>query len=288
MTRQSLARRALRAALETRRRANVDKADPICVFDLAERLGVEVSFSPGNSFGGGYARASRTILVPALRPPGRQAFTCAHELGHWYFEHGNRLEVLAEGDVGGDDDPDEQLANLYAAYLLMPTWVVGRALAERGLVADQLTPVEAYAIACQLGVGFETLIWHLRSSLRLLSRGRADELMGTTPKQLRRDVLGDDRLRHMVIVDAAWRTVAIDLQVGDVAVVAQQVEVDGACAGITGGVALGSVIEGHQPGVALLHSADGSWASSVRVRRKNFRGRSAYRHMEDPDVDELS
>ena len=52
MERRTLARRAVRAALETRRRADTDKADPICVFDLAERLGVEVQFSLGPTFGG--------------------------------------------------------------------------------------------------------------------------------------------------------------------------------------------------------------------------------------------
>lgn len=286
--RRSLARRALRAALETRRRGREDKADPICVFDLAERLGVEVKFCLGSSFGGGYAKASETVLVPALRPQGRQAFTCAHELGHWCFAHGNRLDVLGEGDVGGDDDPDEQLAHLYAGYLLMPVWAVERAIADRGWSAAQLSAVQAYAVACQLGVSYEALVHHLRSSLRLLPGSRADELLAVAPKRLRLEVLGDDRLRHMVIADRAWRKVAIDLQVGDVAVVAHDIELEGASARIAGRVALGTVVEAVRPGVSSVRASDGAWAACVRVRRKDFHGRSVYRHMEDPDDDRVS
>jgi hypothetical protein len=284
--RRSLARQALRSALETRRKASEAKSDPICVYDLAERLGVEVKFCLGNSFGGGYAKASETVLVPALRPAGRQAFTCGHELGHWHFGHGNRLDELSESEIGGSDDPDEQLANLYAGYLLMPVWAVESVSMLRGLTISQLAPVQMYAIACQLGVGYETLIHHLRGSLQLLSYQHAQDLLKTTPKSLRYDVLGDDRLRHMVIVDACWRKLAIDLQVGDVAVIAHTVQLSGPNAVIVDHCQFGTVVEARTPGVMMAQG--GNWAASIRVRRKDFHGRSIYRHMEDPDVNEMS
>src|ERR1017187_220960 len=122
-----LARQGLRGALETRRRGTKSKSEPICVFDLAESLGVEVKFCPGNSFGGMYAKASRTILVPALRPQGRQAFTCAHELGHWFFEHGTHIDELDDMERERDDHPEERLVNHFASYLLMPPWAVEEA-----------------------------------------------------------------------------------------------------------------------------------------------------------------
>jgi len=285
--RRSLARRALRAALETRRKAGATKTDPICVYDLAESLGVEVKFCLGNSFGGGYAKASETVLVPALRPAGRQAFTCGHELGHWYFGHGTRMDELSEGEIGGSDDPDEQLADLYAGYLLMPVWAVESVLTMRGWTVGQLNPVKIYTIACQLGVGYETLVHHLRGSLQLLSYQHAQDLVKTTPKNLRREVLGDDRLRHMVMVDASWRKLAIDLQVGDVAVIAHAVHLSGSNAAIVDRRQLGTVVEARKPGVTMAQAEGGTWAAAIRVRRKDFHGRSLYRHMEDPDVDEM-
>src|SRR5665213_336788 len=285
--RRALARQALRAALETRRRAGEDKFDPICVYDLAERLGVEVKFCLGNSFGGGYARASQTVLVPTLRPSGRQAFTCGHELGHWYFGHGNRLDELSASEIGGSDDPDEILANFFAGYLLMPIWAVKSALEARGWTASLLTAIQAYTLACQFGVGYETLIHHLRGSLNLLPFRNAEELLKVSPKRLRRQLLGDDRLRHMTVVDSAWRKVGIDFQVGAVGVVAMSLKLVGSCARVADTTRLGTVVEAVKPGVMMIQTIDESWTSSLRVRRKDFHGRSLYRHMEDPDVDEM-
>jgi Zn-dependent peptidase ImmA (M78 family) len=283
-----LARRAIRAALETRIASGASKAEPLCVFDVAERLGIEVYFCLGNSFGGAYARASNTVLVPSLRPVGRQAFTCAHELGHWYFGHGNRVDRLSELDVGSDDDPDERLANLFAAHLLMPAWAIDAALIVRNWRAYEVNAVQAYTLACQFGVGYETLIQHLRYSLNILPSSVAERLLKTTPKRLRKEILGDDTLRHLVLVDGCWRRVAIDLQVGDIAVIRDNVSLEGACAREIGDCPHGAVIEGSIPGVGFVRSRNTDWAASVRVRRKDFHGRSIYRHLEDPDVHETA
>ena len=102
-----LARRALRGALETRRRVRASTLDPVCVYDLAEQLGIEVKFFAGNSFGGMYVKTSQTILVPSLRPPGRRAFTCAHEIGHWFFGHGTRIDRLGEIGRRSERKPEE-------------------------------------------------------------------------------------------------------------------------------------------------------------------------------------
>lgn len=98
--------------------------DPLCIYDFAETLGVEVRFVRGESFEGLYARSSTTILVPSLRPRGRQVFACAHELGHWHFKHGTKIEELKFFDLNYNKRSEEYLANLFAAYLLMPPSVV--------------------------------------------------------------------------------------------------------------------------------------------------------------------
>lgn len=282
---KELGRQGLRAALETRRRAEVSKSDPICAYDLAERLGVEVKFCGGNSFGGMYAKSSKTILVPAFRPPGRQAFTCAHELAHWYFGHGTHIDELADIENNTEGLPQERLANIYASYLLMPPWAVEDALTRRALKPGECSPIELFAVACQLGVGYETLVQHLRWSLSLIMPPRADELLKTSPKQMRNSLLGQDRTRHLVIADRVWRKVAVDLQVGDIAILPNGVKLEGQSTIIAEKHQEQTVVEALRPGISRAQSEDGTWCAFIRVSRKDFIGRSAYRHLEDPDAE---
>lgn len=280
-----LARQGLRGALETRRRIPIAGSDPICVYDIAERLGIEVRFFGGNSFGGMYAKASRTILVPTLRPAGRRAFTCAHEIGHWFFGHGSRIDDLDIIGSRGDSDPVEHLANTFAGYLLMPPRAVNEAFERRRCVPITCTPLQAYTVAMQLGVGYGTLVSHLRWSLDLITPARAEELLKTSPKQLQESLLGDNRARHLVIADHSWTKVPIDLQVGDMAMLPKGVRLEGNSIGVVSSHYLGLLVVGRVPGITRAETPDGSWSAFLRVSRRDFEGRSIYRHLEDPDVD---
>ncbi|MHB8523786.1 MAG: ImmA/IrrE family metallo-endopeptidase [Limisphaerales bacterium] len=252
---------------------------------MAERLGVEVRFCGGDSFGGMYARVSNTILVPALRPPGRQAFTCGHELGHWFFGHGTHIDELKAVEHNSKAAPQERLANIYASYLLMPPWAVEDSFAKRCWKPSDCSPVEIYAVACQLGVGYETIVQHLRWSLALITSNRADELLKTSPKQLREYLLVPDRIRHLVVTDCAWTKIAVDLQVGDAALLPDNVKLEGKSAIILGKQQMGTLVEGCKPGITRAESCDNSWCAYIRVSRIDFVGRSTYRHLEDPDAD---
>lgn len=281
---KEIARQGLRGALETRRRANVPKSDPVCVYDLAERLEVEVKFCAGNSFGGMYAKASRTILVPALRPAGRRAFTCGHELCHWYYGHGQHIDSLDDIRWGHESSPQERLANCYAGYLLMPPWALEQALSMRGLNPRTASPLELYRIACQFGVGYETVVQHLRWSVEEIDQRRADELLKVSPKQLRESLIGGNRTRHLLLVDQYWTKVPVDLQVGEMAILPGTVRLEGAAAREVGRHNLGSLVEAILPGIARVETTDGTWSAFIRVSRKDFVGRSIYRHLEDPDA----
>lgn len=284
--RTALARAALRGALETRRRVGIGKADPICVFDVAEQLGVEVRFCRENGFEGMFEKVSQTILLPSRRPAGRQAFTCGHELGHWYFGHGSHLDDLRTLELEDSENPDEILANTYSSYLLMPPWAIMDAFARRRLDPNTCAPLQAYAIASQLGVGYETLIKHLAFSLRSVSLAQAKTLLAATPKAIRESLLGKTSARYMALADSHWFRTAIDLEVGDVAVLPNSVRIEGVSVAIAGSCNSGVVIEAKAPGIARADCPKGNWAAFLRVRRKEFDGRSVYRHLEDPDVDQ--
>ena len=281
MTRQEIARTALRAAIELRRRAKVPLEDPICVYVFAGTLDVEVRFVGGSSFAGMFAKGMDAVFVPSERPAGRRAFTCAHELAHWRFGHGERVETL-DFDRDDRDVPEEILANHFAGFLLMPNRALTAEAEARGIDFRSLTAHQAYRLACQLGVGYDTLIKHLRWSERLIDQERMDQLQLRTPKDLRRELLGQDARGHLVIADRQWRKVAIDLEVGDHAIVPHGASLNGDSARLRRECQHGMVIEAVRPGISQTFDGE-DWAHMVRVSRKQFVGRAAFRHLEDDD-----
>lgn len=283
---QEAARLALRGALDVRKRVSASVSQPICIYDTAEQLGIEVIFRPENSLGGMYNKTAETILIPTHRPPGRQAFTCAHEVGHWFFEHGTGIDEINDLERFDEGDPSERLVDIFASYLLMPPWAVRAEYDKRKWKISNCTPEQNYTVAGQLGVGYETLVQHMRFSLNLISSRHAEELLKSTPKQLRRVILGNDSAAHLVIVDDSWSHVALDLRVGDIAIVPPAANLEGESVRIVRRHELGQLIKARRPGISRAESRDQSWAFFVRVSRKDFVGRSIYRHLEDPDFDE--
>ncbi|MDD2762617.1 MAG: ImmA/IrrE family metallo-endopeptidase [Opitutaceae bacterium] len=255
------------------------------MFDLAEQLGLEVRFLVGNSFGGMFAKATNVVLVPSLRPPGRQAFTAAHELGHWYFGHGDRLDHLPELDPDAPTTPEERLANLFAAYLLMPPWSVARLLARRGWIPSSATPLQLFTISAELGVGYETLIRHLCWSLDQISPSKARELIKVSPKAIRSQIAGEIETKHLVVVDSQWAAGNIDLQVGHAALLPKSIVLEGSHVAVIADLPAGTLVQGRKPGITRSFLEGVAWAKFIRVSRADFEGRSIYRHMEDPDVD---
>src|SRR4051794_12498608 len=82
-SKNELAREALRQALQARTRQKLELTDAIAIFDVTERLGIEeVRFVDIPSLEELYWKDERKILVSSHRPAGRQAFNCAHGLGH--------------------------------------------------------------------------------------------------------------------------------------------------------------------------------------------------------------
>jgi Zn-dependent peptidase ImmA (M78 family) len=95
--REKLAQAAMVRALQMRARAGYPLRDPVCVYALAERLGIEVRFLDIPSMEGIYRGPKHpTIILSSLRPPGRQAYNCAHELGHHDLGHGAQFDELID------------------------------------------------------------------------------------------------------------------------------------------------------------------------------------------------
>ena len=165
--RRAIARQAMVAALRTRLSAGYGLEHAVCVYDLAEKLGVEVRFLDLPSMEGMYSStASPTIIVSSLRPPGRRAFTCAHELGHHNRSNAVEIDELVEQWDRPRFDPREFAADCFAGALLMPKMAVSRAFAIRGWSMEDCTPEQAFMVAGYFSVGYTTLVHHLRSALQ--------------------------------------------------------------------------------------------------------------------------
>jgi Zn-dependent peptidase ImmA (M78 family) len=287
--RKQLAMKALEAALKVRRDMHVRLWVPVCVYDLADEMGVDVRFLPCSSMEGMYCKSnSPVIFVSALRPAGRQAYTCAHELGHHVFGHGSILvdEFLDVSVAQNRRDPQEILADMFAGFLLMPKSAVEHAFTVRGSDPRSCTPLQVYTIAGWLGVGYQTLLYHMAYTLHLISAYQARELEKIPPSTIRARYLKRETKENLIIVDAHWSEHAIDVQVGDLIQLPADVRPEGDFVRFQ---------EDNQHGRLYCATRQGSfgrfshpttgWATSVRVSRKDFTGCAQYRHLEDPDDD---
>lgn len=283
---RKLAGRAAMEAMRARKKAKCSLNEAICVFDVASKLGADVWFTDLASLEGMYVQQHGVprIIVSSLRPPGRQSFTCAHELGHHVFEHGMRLEELYEQrEERPDFQPEEYQADTFASMLLMPKSAVEFGFSSREWRLATATAEQFYIVASWLGVGYSTLVTHAAYGLRVIEHSHAVRLHNHRPIDIRSSLIGERCPGNLLVVDEAWTGRAIDMQVGDVAIVPRSAMLPRDHVRKIGETALGVVIAATQPGVGRLQTISEDWQSFVRVSRRSYKGRCRYRHMEVAD-----
>jgi len=275
--REDLGRRAVTAALRLRGSAGRPLHAPICPIDLALDLGIEVRFEALPSLEGLYSPDGPLVVLGALRPRGRRAFTCAHELGHHVFGHGLSVDELHEEPVPRDGN--ELLADRFAAALLMPKLAVLNAFSARDWDVGSCSAEQAFMIAGFLGVGYATLVGYLQGTLHMLEEGHASALRRVAPKTIRGRLLGWAPEAGLVVVDERWVWRPVDVGVGDVLLAPLGT--------IAEGNALermdGRLLRARAPGAGQLRI--GSWTVEVRSMRADFTGLAEYRHLEASDDD---
>jgi hypothetical protein len=280
-SRRLLAKHALMKALRLRRDWKISPDEPVCPYDLADSMGVEVRFMDLPSLEGIYSnRPEPVIIVSSLRPPGRQAYTCGHELGHHVFEHGFRIDELIDGAARARVEDEEFLADCFAGFLLMPKSAVIAGFSCRGWTPESCGPAQLYTVAGWLGVGYGTLITHLCVTLGLLSHERARSLLRSSPKDIKAQLLGSVCSEGLVVVDYAWSRRAIDLQVGDLVMAMTGVVTDKPCV-VVESDKRGSLLQAKAPGLGRICHPDSGWSAFVRVSRRGYVGRGIFRHEEE-------
>ena len=285
--RSSPAKTALLAALSLRRKLGIELHSPVCPYDLAESLGVEVRFLNTPSMEGLYVKEFPAILLSSERPPGRMSFTCAHELGHHIFGHGNRIDELQKA-VNKNPyqqfgrSPEEYLADLFAGFLLMPKVAVEYAISNRGYHMASLTPEQIYFVAANLGVGYSSLIYHASSVLNLITPSQKDELKKTKPKQIRSNFLGHTISQDVWNIDSYWCGKPVDTQVGDIILVSNDFSVFETHLTKCGDRGKDIMYRASSPGTTLIRRGDLA-PVTVRVSKRNYSGRARYRYLDVED-----
>lgn len=73
---------------------------------------------------GAYDKENKTIYISTADPPRRQAFTVAHELGHYVLHKRKKDDIFFRSQMytfnGDQEKYEEKEANWFAASLLMP------------------------------------------------------------------------------------------------------------------------------------------------------------------------
>lgn len=281
-----LSMEAARQALRVRQRFGRDSTQAVEPVDLAESMGVEVLFVEVGSMEGMYLSDSRgSILLPSERPVGRQAFSCGHELGHHVFGHGTRLDALMMEDSGNDVQDEEWLANMFAAFLLMPVSAVRRGFRDRGWAPTSAGPTEILRVAHWLGVGYSTLVNQMARSLGLMPRDRSRQLAKLSPRDLGSEFLGRECTSDLIIADEYWTDRAIDLRTGSELALPGGARFEGSILSPSEECGEVQVFEAAKPGRGRVVFPSGR-AAFVRVARRSYSGRGRFRFLPDPDFEE--
>ena len=289
LSRKQLAQIATVKALQVRQRSNCAFWDPLCVYDLAAHLGLEVRFFDIPSMEGLYcASAKPGIIVSSLRPGGRQAFTCAHEIGHHVFGHGDQYDELVEHRSETRRlDPREFQADCFAGALLIPKVAVSRGFSLRSL--DPPPPRRNRFTSSRPGSASGTPRSSTTCALPLAcSRRPGRGGVAATP------TAGASGQRFLAVSagnTSLWRTSTVrggrsTFKWATCCYCKLALKLEGGCAEVAEQRAAWLLARAVRPGISRVAATDSNWSAYIRVSRNGYSGRSMYRFLEEAEDDE--
>lgn len=281
---------ALDKSLEVREVCGLDFKSPADVYQICDRLGLAVRLTNDVSMEGVYVGTGLnkpTIILSTLRPLARRTFTCAHELGHHIFGDGIVVDEISDESRTGRDRREIR-ANAFAGHFLMPVLGVAEAFTARGWRPENAEPKQVFTIACNFGVGYTTLIHHMRFALRLISERHERSLLRTSLPEIRRELLGASLAATLVVADERFGSPTLDVEVGSLILLPFGSKSDSVQLQAVGELAAGCLFKPLKQGIYRAYGAKSDWAVLVRVSRHRYYGLARYRHLEDvDDEDEL-
>lgn len=297
-TREDLARKAVARAASVRDRFGVPLNAAVNVIDLcieAYKPKIVIRFQD-ISMEGVYLREPRPEIWLGQRPLVRRVYNAAHELGHHEFGHGSTFDELRDDDENDDFavrpfDPNEYLADTFAAYLLMPRVAVTHAFTVRGWKAETATPVQCFTVACSLGVGYETLARQMACGLRLTPQRIGKGLLDAKLPAIRRELLGSQAKPQLTVVDRHHTLKTVDTEVGASVLMPAGTELEHERVATVEESPNGRLLYIQKPGLLRTYSNDRKWAVTLRampgksLNAKYYVGLAWCRHLERKEGD---
>jgi hypothetical protein len=208
-----------------------------------------------------------------------------HELGHHEFGHGMRLEEIKSGILNNANDPNELIADIFAANLLMSKTSILYALKARGLDPDKIEPMHLFRLSSFFGVGYTTIIDHMTLTLGILNQQQQGFLKKTSPKDLKAQFGGTPQ-SEVIIADSFWQGRAVDMEVGDLLVLHHGTVVEDNPRMIKKDFVDGqSIYIAVSRGYARAFHENSGWAANIRIAPKQYVGLAQYRFLDDPEED---
>jgi IrrE N-terminal-like domain len=165
----------------------VDQREQIDVFKICEDLGLWLAFLPmDNLLGAFIPEGAGGVLITTQRPIPIQRYTAAHEIGHWRLDHGNALDS-EEFVLGATHVEREQLAQIFAASLLMPPPLILETLKRLGVQGTDIQPRHAYEVAREAGVSYEAAVRQL-AHLELITPETASDFRFARPIAIKAEI----------------------------------------------------------------------------------------------------
>jgi Zn-dependent peptidase ImmA (M78 family) len=274
--------KASRKASEIRRANNYTKYQPLNIFDLCIKLDLTVRFVDVNMEGMYFSQQDGTspqILISTLRPLPRRVFTCAHELGHHLFGHGDKVDAIADEKVAMYDK-DEYLVDTFAGNLLMPIAAVLAELAKRNWDINRATPEQVYTISSIFGTGYNTLITHCYKN-NVLNEAMALSLGKSKPATILKNLVGTDIPNsHFKIFDEQNPSKAVDLEQNNILIIPAKDVPQGNHLIKLKTLSNRVVYRAEKAGIIRISNAENESGYFVRIQSAGYQGFAEYRHLE--------
>lgn len=263
-----------------RRMYNIGLTEPINIYDLIQKMKLELRFQDLPSLEGMYFKdINPLIVISSLRPLGRKAFTIAHEIAHHYFKHGNVVDEVK--DESDKFQPEEYIADIFAGSLLMTKTAICNTCKLRKWDVTSLNPTQLYTLSCYFGVGYETLVNHMLYTAKILKKENSDVLLRAKVKNIKQSIIGEECTTGLTIIDKFWRMNNIDVEVGDLVLLPHNSTVLSDNAIFIKTVDEGTIYKLTEPGIKAISINAIIDAVNLRIMRKNYIGRSIYKNLEE-------
>lgn len=269
----------MKAAFQVRLKAGKKLTMPISIFDFVEEYGVEVRFVNYTSLEGMFYKGKKPlILISSMRPLGRQAFNCAHEFGHYIFEHGTKVDELNNNK---EYTPEEYMADTFASSILMPKMAICSNIYKNKLKKNNFDPLQIYTIACLLGVGYGTLLSQMFNSVHLLTKEEYLKLNAFTVKKIKALFTGEEFGQNLIVSNEHWQDKAIDTVIGDYIITPKNTEFEGINSIWVKTTNYGELFMTIKAGTGKFVNDKINWNCYIRSMKKEYKGRSKFRFLED-------